>query len=192
MVARRAGGSNSQGLAPRLFSRQFPSPSVGLALQKRCPAPDNTSLLRRDLNPRPPHYECGALPTELRSVGHGYAPCCPALNSIVFEPYRVCRTCTRPSPCGWEEGSRTPDGVNFVAEAGFEPATSGLWAQRASELLYSASGAVHLGYSKLLLRNTFCNASTFPRASSSGWWVCGVRRRRFQADCCDHLPRVPA
>lgn len=35
---RRAGGSNSQELALRLFSRQFPSPSVGLALHVRRPA----------------------------------------------------------------------------------------------------------------------------------------------------------
>lgn len=66
--ARRAGGSNSQGLAPRLFSRQFPSPSVGLALQKFWPVMRPASLLRRDSNPRLSHYECGALPTELRSV----------------------------------------------------------------------------------------------------------------------------
>lgn len=36
----------------------------------------SASLLRRDSNPRPPHYECGAPPSELRSVGHGNAPRC--------------------------------------------------------------------------------------------------------------------
>ncbi len=70
----------------------------------RRPALVGASLLRRDLNPRPPHYECGALPAELRSVRHGDAPCCSALNSMVFESHRVCRACLLPSPWRSDEG----------------------------------------------------------------------------------------
>ena len=82
-------------------SRRHPS---GWPSRVRRPALVSASLLRRDSNPRPPHYECGALPAELRSVRHGDAPCCSALNSMVFESHRVCRACHLPSPWRSDEG----------------------------------------------------------------------------------------
>lgn len=72
-----------RGAAPAAYLPQCAGPKAGAV------------SLRRDLNPRPPHYECGALPAELRSVGRAPPKNCsvvPKSGSADGNRTRVPRT----------------------------------------------------------------------------------------------------
>lgn len=84
------------------LSRRVAAPAA--YLPQRAPESEGAVSLRRDLNPRPPHYECGALPAELRSVGRappkdcGGVPKSVAIGSADGNRTRVPRI---ESPSAW-------------------------------------------------------------------------------------------